>query len=177
MEVRDNCKLGFGCNARAVVKNGKVTAIYIVTPGTGYVASDETLFVVDRVEVISGGTGYTPGFYDDEYGGSYQVIANDDGVVTEILPTNYVPIPARPNINIPRVTPSIPAGGRIDENGVVVDSAGNSLGVAKLSRGLNYRTILVPPPSAEQVAAGEISDNLTPRLLQTEVIQVVDCPD
>ena len=186
VEIRDNCKLGRGANARSVVKDGKVVAIYIVTPGEGYVATDDTQFVVDEVIVTDGGRGYTPGTYSDNYGGTYQVtVDSDTGTVTEILPTNYVQIPGTPTINIPRVFPPIPPGGRLEDREddlgnpikVVITADGRSLGKAIIGNGLKFRPLLVVPPTAEQVAEGDISDNLTPRLLQTEVINVVDCPD
>lgn len=177
VEIRDNCNLGIGAVARSVIKDGKVIAIYIVTPGEGYVSEGaDDFYVVDSVNVIDGGSGYVAGIYDDQYGGSYQVTVDDDGSITEILPNNYVQIPGEPTINIPRIVPPIPTGGRVEE-GNVVDGQGNIIGEAKRGRGLIYKPLLVPPPTAEQIADGDLSDNITPRLLQTEVISVVDCPD
>ena len=177
VEIKDNCKLGVGGVARSIIKNGKVTAIYIVTPGEGYVANDDfEFFVVDSVPVIDGGSGYAPGVYNDQFGGTYQVTVDELGTVTEILPTNYVQVPEEPIINIPRVVPEIPPGGSI-QDGNVVNGQGKVLGVAKKGKGLIYRPVLLPPPTAQQIADGDLSDNLTPRLLQTEVINVVDCPD
>ena len=179
VEIRDNCKLGKGCVARSVIKDGRVTAIYIVTPGEGYVASDiNPDYVVERVEVIDGGVNYTPGVYSDSFGGLYQIVVDDEtGTVTEILPINYVQIPSEPDINIPRVVPEIPPGGRIDEENNVITAQGRNLGQAKRGRGLVYKSVIVPAPTAEQVSSGQISDNITPRLLQTEIIEVIDCPD
>ena len=201
VEVRDNCKLGIGCNARAIVKNGKVTSIYVVTPGEGYVSTEESPeFIVKTVEVVNGGSGYVPGIYSDQYGGEYQVTVDDistggTGNIVEILPINYVQIPGSPGrspggegsdetefspviINIPRINPPIPPGGRIDrETREVFNAEGRNLGVAKVGKGLQYQPILVPAPTAEQVAAGDIPVEVVPRLLQPELIQVVDCPD
>lgn len=177
VEIRDNCKLGLGAAARSIIKNGKVVGIYVVTPGEGYVAVDDIEFlVVDSVNIINGGFGYSPGVYNDQYGGSYQITVDDEGTVTEILPINYVQIPQEPIINIPRVVPEIPPGGGI-QDGNVVNAQGNVIGVAKRGSGLIYKPILLPPPTAQQISDGDISDNITPRLLQTEVINVVDCPD
>lgn len=177
VEIRDNCELGLGAVARSIIKNGEVVGIYMVTPGANYVAVDDIQFlVVDSVPVINGGFNYAPGVYSDQFGGTYQVTVNDEGTVTQILPTNYVQIPQEPIINIPRVVPEIPPGGGI-QDGNVVNAQGQSIGVAKKGRGLIYKPILLPPPTAQQISDGDLSDNLTPRLLQTEVINVVDCPD
>ena len=174
VEVRDNCNLGVGCAARAVIKEGKVTKIYIVTPGEGYPSGGEELFVVDEVDVISGGSGYTPGIVEDNYGGRYEIITDENGRVETILPINIIQVPDSPIINIPRVSPPIPPGGNLNR-GKIFDSAGNFVADAKIGNGLTFKPVLVVLPTAEQIAAGEISDNLTPRLLQTEVVEVIDC--
>jgi len=147
VEIRDNCNLGIGGVARSVIKNGKVVKIYIVTPGEGYPSAGQELFVVDSVEVISGGSGYVPGIVQDQYGGEYEVIV-DDGRVVTILPINIIQVPDIPVIKIPRISPEIPPGGILN-NGKIYDASGAFFAVAV--------------------------DNITPRLLQTEVVQVIDC--
>ena len=174
VEVRDNCNLGRGCVARSVIKNGKVDKIYLVTPGEGYPSFGEELFVVDTVEIISGGTNYVPSIVEDEYGGSYELIVDDEGKVENILPINIIQIPDIPVINIPSVSPPIPIGGILN-NGKIFDASGKFFADAKIGNGLTFTPIIVPLPTAEQIAAGDISDNITPRLLQTEVIEVIDC--
>lgn len=174
VEIRDNCGLGRGAVARSVVSKGKVTKIYIVTPGENYPSAGEELFVVDNVEVIAGGTGYTPGIVQDQYGGEYEVITDEDGRVVNVLPINIIQVPDIPVINIPRVSPPIPPGGNLNNN-KIFDATGKFFADARIGNGLVIKPVLVVLPTAEQISAGEISDNLTPRLLQTEVVQVIDC--
>ena len=52
VEVRDNCGLGIGCHARAVIRNGEVRKIYIVTPGEGYPSGGDEIFIPEEVEII-----------------------------------------------------------------------------------------------------------------------------
>ena len=59
--------------------------------------------------------------------------------------------------------------------GKIYDVNGKFVANATIGSGLTYTPVLVRLPTAEQIAAGEISDSLTPRLLQTEVVQVIDC--
>ena len=174
VEVRDNCKLGVGAVARAVIKDGKVIKIYIVTPGEGYPSAGEELFVVDTVEVISGGINYTPSIIEDQYGGEYEVVVDDDGEVVNILPINIIQMPDIPILKVPSISPPIPLGGVLN-NGKIFDASGDFFADAKVGNGLTFKPILVPLPSAEEIADGKISANITPRLLQTEVVQVIDC--
>ena len=174
VEVRDNCKLGVGAVARAVIKDGKVIKIYIVTPGEGYPSAGEELFVVDTVEVISGGSNYTPSIIEDQYGGEYEVVVDEDGEVTDILPINIIQMPDIPVLKVPSISPPIPLGGVLN-NGKIFDSSGKFFADAKIGNGLTFKPVLVPLPTAEEIADGKISANITPRLLQTEVVQVIDC--
>lgn len=191
VEITDNCGLGIGAVARSVInREGKVIRIYIVTPGEGYPSSGEELFVVNDVQIITGGFGYSPGIVQDQYGGRYEVLPNERGTVVNILPINIVQIPNDVDsneliINIPSVDPPIPPGGTLVNDspiasepintGKIYDVNGKFVANATIGSGLTYTPVLVRLPTAEQIAAGEISDSLTPRLLQTEVVQVIDC--
>ena len=191
VEITDNCGLGIGAVARSVInREGKVIRIYIVTPGEGYPSSGEELFVVSDVQIITGGFGYSPGIVQDQYGGRYEVLPNERGTVVNILPINIVQIPNDLDsneliINIPSVDPPIPPGGSLVNDspiasepintGKIYDANGKFVSNAIIGSGLTYTPVLVRLPTAEQIAAGEISDSLTPRLLQTEVVQVIDC--
>lgn len=193
VEISDNCGLGIGGVARSVInREGKVVRIYIVTPGEGYPSSGEELFVVDNVEVISGGFGYTPNIVSDQYGGQYEIITRDivrdgieGGTVVTILPINIIQIPDNPIITIPSVEPPIPPGGSLVNDspiasepintGKIYDASGKFVSNARIGSGLTFKPVLVRLPTAAQISAGEISDNLVPRLLQTEVVQVIDC--
>lgn len=174
VEVRDNCKLGVGAVARSVIKDGKVIKIYLVTPGEGYPSAGEELFVVDTVEIIGGGSGYTPAIIEDQYGGRYEVVVDENGRVDNILPINIIQVPDIPVINVPRISPEIPLGGVLN-NGKIYDASGKFYADATIGNGLTFKPVLVPLPTAEEIAAGKISANITPRLLQTEVVQVIDC--
>ncbi len=191
VEITDNCGLGIGAVARSVInREGKVIRIYIVTPGEGYPSSGEELFVVNDVQIITGGFGYSPGIVQDQYGGRYEILPNERGTVINILPINIVQIPNDVDsneliINIPSVDPPIPPGGTLVNDspiasepintGKIYDANGKFVANAIIGSGLTYTPVLVRLPTAEQIAAGEISDSLTPRLLQTEVVQVIDC--
>jgi hypothetical protein len=217
VEIRDNCNLGMGGVARSVIKDGKVVKIYIVTPGEGYPSNGEELFVVDDVEIISGGSGYVPGIVEDQYGGQYEIIVDDgstgggigggigggtdgdtdggigggtndtpgggtgggivgggSGSIVKILPINIIQVPDIPVIKVPRISPALPPGGVLRDN-KIYDSSGKFFANATIGNGLTFQPILVPLPTAEQISSGDISDNITPRLLQTEVVQVIDC--
>ena len=181
VEVRDNCGLGVGAVARSVVKNGKVVRIYIVKPGEGYVSNEgEQLFVVGTVEVVTGGEGYAPGIVQDQYGGEYEVVTDENGSVTEILPINIVQVPDNPIINIPEYNPPLPPGSttRPDlESGdlLIVDANGNIIGKVRKGRGLNYKTILTVLPKADAILAGDIPPAIAERVSQEEIQQIIDC--
>lgn len=111
VEVRDECGLGIGCHARAIVRKGKVKRIYIVTPGEGYPGDSDEIFIPIEVEIIEGGEGYTPGIVEDEFGNEYEIITDENGVVTEIIPITIIPVDDIPTIDIPVINPPIPPGG------------------------------------------------------------------
>ena len=176
VEVRDNCNLGIGCVARTVIKDGKVDRIYIVNPGKFYPSDGTELFVVEKVEIISGGSGYTGGVVTDEYGGLYEIVVGDDGEIIDIIPTTIIQVPQNPVINIPTVNPPIPPGGSIRDDNVLFPD-GRVLGKASIGSGLVYKPILISLPTAQQVLDGEIPDALKSRFGQREILQIIDCPD
>ncbi len=190
VEIEDNCGLGLGAVARSVInREGRVIRIYIVTPGEGYPSSGEELFVVDSIQVITGGFGYVPGIVSDQYGGQYEIITNERGTIVNILPINIIQIPDSPVINIPTVSPRIPPGGRVVNDspipsepinsGKIFNSSGKFVADAKIGNGLTFSPVLVRLPTADRIAAGVISDNLAARLIrvqsQSEIVQVIDC--
>ena len=111
VEIRDNCGLGIGCHARAVLRGGKVRRIYIVTPGEGYPGGGDEIFIPEEVEIIEGGGGYTPGIVEDEFGNDYEIITDPGGTVVEIKPITIIPVDDIPTIRIPTINPPIPPGG------------------------------------------------------------------
>lgn len=176
VEVRDNCKLGIGCIARSVIKDGKVDRIYVVNPGKFYPSDGTELFVVERVEIIAGGSGYTPGTITDNSGGTYEIVTDDNGRVTDIIPETITQVPENPVLNIPEVNPPIPPGGNVVD-GNVVDSTGKIIGPATIGVGLIYNPILISLPSAQQVLDGTIPESLVDRFGQKEILRIIDCPD
>ena len=177
VEVRDNCGLGLGCVARSVVKNGKVVRIYIVKPGEGYPSDEgEQLLGVGEVQVVNGGTGYTPGTYPDQYGGQYEVITGPGGVVIEILPINIVQVPLSPIIQIPQYDPPLPPGSTVVDNSRIIDINGKDIGPVTVSNGLIYKPILLPLPKAQDLLDGvNIPDQFIKRISQEEIQQIISC--
>ena len=196
VEIRDNCGLGLGAVARSVLgrrgtpDEGKVVRIYIVKPGEGYISNEgEQLLGVGEVEVPSGGSGYSPGIVNDEFGGEYQIIVEEGtGSIIEILPINIVQVPTIPTIRIPEYNPPIPPGGRVitdplDGNtgevipgDFIIDINGNLIGRTRRGSGAIIKPILVPLPTAEQLLAGEdIPESIAKRVSQEELQTIIDC--
>ena len=195
VEVKDDCGLGIGCHARAIVRKGKVKRIYIVTPGEGYPGDGEDIFIPEEVEIIDGGTGYTPGIVEDEYGNEYEIITDEIGTVIEIKPITTIQIPDIPSIRIPTINPPIPPGGTKrpvedpdDPDGppkyVVEDSDGNIIppvlnrtntNFAIIGSGLKFKVVLTPLPTSKDILEGNISEELKTRLGQEEIQQIIDC--
>ena len=175
VQVKDNCGLGIGADARAVIKDGKVERIYIVLPGENYPSFGEDLLVVDSVQVVDGGSGYTPGIVTDEFGGQYEIITDENGTVTDVLPINIVQVPSLPTISVGKISPEIPPGGRLRE-GCLIDAQGNVITCdVKIGNGLNIKPLLVPLPPIEEIQKGNLPPNIAERVSQEEVIQIIDC--
>lgn len=179
VNITDNCGLGIGAVARAVLKGDKVDKIYMVTPGEGYPAESEDNFYVDDVVIVNGGNGYTPGIVEDNFDGDYEVVTDENGTVTDIIPKTPVPIPELPVINIPEVSPPIPPGGNIitDDNGisVVVDKNGVFIGTATIGNGLVFYPVIRRLPSIADLNSGNVTPDLAERLSQDAIVQIIDC--
>ena len=176
VDIRDNCGLGRGAQAQAVIKDGKVNRIYIVQPGVDYPASGEELFVVDSVEVVSGGDGYEPGIVQDEFGGEYEIITDENGEVTDVLPVNIVQVPVIPTLNIPVISPPIPPNG-VFRDGCIYDARTGEVITCdvKVGNGLNIRPTLIPLPPLEDIENGNLPDTLANRVSRAELIEIIDC--
>lgn len=200
VEIRDNCGLGVGCHARAVIKNGKVRKIYIVTPGEGYPSDGDEIFIPGDVTIIEGGGGYTPGIVEDDYGNEYEIIVDDIGTIIEIKPITIIPVDDIPTIRIPTINPPIPPGGvKVpvedpdnpdgppkfiveDEIGNPIAPIGSGNGVspggipfAVIGSGLKYKVLLDVLPTSKDVIDGNISDELKERFQQEEIQEIIDC--
>jgi hypothetical protein len=196
VDIRDNCGLGIGAVARAVLKGDRVDRIYMVNTGENYPSISypnlggerPKYFYTDFIVIIDGGTNYSPGIIVTPIG-EFEVITNEDGQVIEIIPIRPRPITEIPYINIPNVSPPIPPGGNLveivdrdrpdgggdgvgDDGLVVVDSGGRNLGPAIIGRGLNFYPVLKELPTLEQLQAGiDIPESLS----QEDIVFIIDC--
>ena len=180
VEIRDNCGLGLGGVARAIIKNGSVVAIYIVTPGSGYPSDGRNLFAVGSVEVLDTGSNYTPGIVMDQYGGEYEVVITPGapaGAITTITPINIVQVPDIPVINIPTINPPIPVGGRLveDDEGLFVVDGNGQRRKATRGSGLRFRPRLIKLPNSDAILRGEIPLELQDRISQEEILEIISC--
>ena len=164
VDIRDNCGLGIGGVGRAVLKGDKVDKIYMVNIGEDYPGDEPGNFIVDTVIIVDGGTGYEPGIND-----GYEVITDPGGTVIGIIPTQPVPLPGIPTINIPDVSPPIPPGGNIID-GNVVDENGRVIAPARIGNGLVFYPVIKQLPPLKELLEGNV-----PGFTQEEVVFIIDC--
>ena len=122
VEIVDDCDEGYGAIGRALIKNGEVVGLYVVSEGEGYPPGEmEDFGVVDTV-VDNAGLGYSENdTATDQFGNQYQLVI-DKGSIVSVKPLN---------INITTLLPQI----------TIQSDTG---------RGASIRPILGPPePSAE----------------------------
>lgn len=74
IEVVDNCNKGYGAQIRATLTpSGSIEEMYVISEGEGYPTGEVVPFVVDKVIVIDGGTGYVDGdIVTDNLGNEYK---------------------------------------------------------------------------------------------------------
>ena len=88
VEIVDNCSQGFGAIARAVVKDGKVVEIYIVSEGEFYPVGDDIPPIVDTVFIVNPGIGYQDGDkVIDDIGNEYDAKFSNGSLVS-VTPIN-----------------------------------------------------------------------------------------
>jgi len=88
VEVVDSCNQGYGAIARAIVKNGQVDTIYVVSEGENYPADKEIPYVVDSVTVIDPGQDFEDGdTVVDDQGNEYDVLIQS-GAIIKVTPIN-----------------------------------------------------------------------------------------
>ena len=86
VEIVDNCGQGYGATARTTLKDGKIDQIYIVSEGENYPVSDQNEQVVESVNIIFPGGGYTDGDrVTDNFGNEYDVTVQQ-GLITKVKP-------------------------------------------------------------------------------------------
>ena len=100
VKIKDQCKQGYGCVARATLnENGGIASVYIISSGEGYTIdpSQGTLGVVD-VEVVNGGIGYDDEtVVTDDLGNNYDVTILN-GVITRVKPTSVNSVAVNPTL-------------------------------------------------------------------------------
>ena len=100
VEIVDNCKQGFGATARAIVKDGKITSIYIVTEGENYPVADQPELVIINVDIINPGLNYQDGdSVTDNFGNEYDVRIQN-GSITKVSPITQIPVDTVPELRV-----------------------------------------------------------------------------
>ena len=100
VEIIDNANQGYGAVARAIIKDGKVDSIYIVSEGENYAPGDLSdnaeppgllepkVYTIDKILIIIPGTGYVVGdVVKDQFGNEYS-IQIDNGSIISVEPIN-----------------------------------------------------------------------------------------
>jgi len=100
VEIIDNANQGYGAVARAIIKDGKVDSIYIVSEGENYALGDLSdnakppgllepkVYTIDKILPIIPGTGYVVGdVVKDQFGNEYS-IQIDNGSIISVEPIN-----------------------------------------------------------------------------------------
>ena len=88
VDVVDSCGQGYGAVARAIVKNGQIDTIYVVSVGENYPVDEVLPYVVESVNVINPGSGYQDGdTVIDNQGNEYEVQVNL-GSIIKVTPIN-----------------------------------------------------------------------------------------
>ena len=92
VEIVDNCNQGLGAQARAIIKDGKVDSIYIVSEGENYPVGDQSELSVVDVNIINPGSGYTDGdTVTDNIGNQYGVTIQG-GAIVKVKPLTTIAV-------------------------------------------------------------------------------------
>ena len=106
VEVVDSCNQGYGCIARATVKDGQVDTIYVVSEGENYPMDEEVPYIVDNVTIINPGTGYEEDdIVTDNLGNEYKADIYL-GSIIKVTPINSKDITDFPEISVKTATGS-----------------------------------------------------------------------
>jgi len=88
VDVVDSCGQGYGAVARAIVKNGQVDTIYVVSEGENYPVEESIPYVVESVSVINPGQDFEDGdTVVDNQGNEYDVKIQS-GSIIKVTPIN-----------------------------------------------------------------------------------------
>ena len=101
IEVVDNCNKGYGAQIRATLTpSGSVEEMYVISEGEGYPVGEVDPYVVDRVIVVDGGTGYEDGdIVTDNLGNQYKAKVFQ-GTIIEVESINKKEITDLPVIEV-----------------------------------------------------------------------------
>ena len=100
VEVVDNCRQGYGATARATVKDGKISSIYIVTEGENYPIADQPELAIVDVNIINPGQNYVDGdTVTDNFGNEYDVKIQN-GAITKVKPITTIAVDAVPQLRV-----------------------------------------------------------------------------
>lgn len=103
VSISDNCDEGYGAVAKAIIEDGEVIHIYIVSEGENYPVGDGGSsttddHVIDEIVVISPGNGYESGdivkvtVRDDADPIEFEIIVDENGTIVRLLPINNTDI-------------------------------------------------------------------------------------
>jgi len=106
VEVVDSCNQGYGCIARATVKDGQIDTIYVVSEGENYPMDEEVPYIVDNVTIINPGNGYEEDdIVTDNLGNEYKADIYL-GSIIKVTPINSKDITGFPEISVKTATGS-----------------------------------------------------------------------
>ena len=92
VEIVDNCNQGLGAQARAIIKDGKVDSIYIVSEGENYPVGDQSELSVVDVNIINPGSGYTDGDTVTDNIGNQYGITIQGGAIVKVKPLTTIAV-------------------------------------------------------------------------------------
>ena len=99
VEIVDNCGQGYGATARTTIKDGKIDQIYIVSEGENYPVADQNEQIIESVNIIFPGSGYTDGDQVvDNVGNQYEVTVQQ-GLITKVKPLTQIKVEDVPTIS------------------------------------------------------------------------------
>ena len=106
VQIVDSCNQGYGAIARATVKDGKISKIYMSSVGENYPVQEIEPLVVTRVDVVNPGSGFSDDdIVFDNLGNQYELNVVG-GAIVNVTPINTVDVTELPRITITSVTGS-----------------------------------------------------------------------
>jgi len=101
VEIVDDCGLGYGAVARALIKDGQVDSIYMVSTGENYPLGDVIEYGITGVIVQAPGYDYSPNDTAvDNLGNTYKLNIEDGSIVSAVPLLNNIKVSGNPAITI-----------------------------------------------------------------------------